>query len=97
MSEPTFEMANLFSPNGDDNNDIFMPVNIQSVRDEIEISEFKIYNRWGQLVYDNNNSTGWDGFIDGDLAPPEVYAYIITVAIPGCGENSVKGNVTLIR
>ena len=96
-SMPSFEMANLFSPNGDGNNDVFMPVNIQSVRDDVRIVTFKIYNRWGELVYDNESADGWAGNIDGELAPPEVYAYHIVVELPGCGENSQKGNVTLIR
>ena len=95
-NEPAFEMANLFSPNGDGNNDVFMPVNSQSI-DDLRITTFKIYNRWGELVYDNEVSNGWSGFIDGEPAPPEVYAYYIVVQQPGCGENSLKGNVTLIR
>ena len=96
-SEPAFEMANLFSPNGDGNNDRFMPVNISSVTDEIRITTFHIFNRWGELIYDNTNQDGWGGNANGQLAPPEVYAYYIVVETPGCGETAQKGNVTLIR
>ena len=98
QSTPAFEMANLFSPNGDGRNDRFKPLNLRAAReDEVFIKTFKIYNRWGQLVYDNNNPDGWSGIYEGKLAPPEVYAYFIEMEIPGCGDGVQKGNVTLIR
>jgi len=96
-SQPAFEMANLFSPNGDGRNDKFFPVNVVADREEIIVRTFKIYNRWGQLVYDNDSPDGWGGFYEGGLAPPEVYAYFIELEIDGCGETTQKGNVTLIR
>jgi len=96
-SSPQFEMANLFSPNGDGHNDTFMPVNVKSATGDITIRTFRIFNRWGQQVYDNTNPDGWTGIFDGKEAPPEVYAYYIELEIPGCGDAIQKGNVTLIR
>ena len=96
-SEPSFEMANLFSPNGDGHNDRFLPANAMGATDEVRIRTFQIYNRWGKLVYDNEDPEGWAGFYNGEEAPPEVYAYFIEMDIPGCGMTAQKGNVTLIR
>jgi len=96
-STPAFEMANLFSPNGDGRNDRFKPVNLKAATEDVLVKTFKIYNRWGQLVFDNNSPDGWGGTFDGKLAPPEVYAYIIEMEIPGCGDSVQKGNVTLVR
>ena len=29
--------------------------------DKEEIKSFVIYNRWGEIVYENNDNTPWDG------------------------------------
>lgn len=88
---------NLFSPNGDGNNDFFAPAIPADLEGEIEIGVFRIYNRWGQLVYDNTNRAGWNGTFNSTNAPPEVYAYYIELIIEGCDGVQKKGNVTLIR
>src|SRR5690606_28279259 len=39
---------------------------------------WKIYNRWGQLVYESNNrKTGWDGTQNGKPLPMDVYTYTL--------------------
>src|SRR5215203_122818 len=51
-----------FSPNSDGQNDLLRPITmgIQQLR------YFKIFNRWGQLIYEMNaGSKGWDGQING--------------------------------
>jgi len=51
-----------FSPNADGQNDLLRPITmgIQQLR------YFKIFNRWGQLIYEMNaGSKGWDGQING--------------------------------
>ena len=88
---------NLFSPNGDGNNDVFTAAIPESLRDEVEIRVFRIYNRWGQLVFDNQNPNGWTGIFEGEEAPPEVYAYYMELVVVGCDPISMKGNVTLVR
>ena len=88
---------NLFSPNGDGNNDVFAPAIPEDLLQEITINVFRIYNRWGELVYDNTNPEGWNGFYENEAAPPEVYAYYIELSLEGCDTIAKKGNVTLIR
>ncbi len=41
---------------------------------------WKIYNRWGQKVFETNNrKLGWDGTKDGQVLPLDVYTYTLDV------------------
>lgn len=82
---------NAFTPNNDGNNDVFGPVG-----KNIQIVELKIWNRWGQLVY-NNNSGGWDGKVDGQAAPSDVYVYHMRVRKLSGQEIVMTGQVNLLR
>ena len=88
-------MPTAFTPNGDGNNDYFKP-NLQA--GQVLVS-MKIYNRLGQLVYNNKNiKTGWDGrFDNGSAAPTDVYMYMIEYT---CADGKLyhkKGDVSIIR
>ncbi|NRA51729.1 MAG: gliding motility-associated C-terminal domain-containing protein, partial [Phaeodactylibacter sp.] len=89
---------NTFTPNRDNTNDFFNFVAQANIED-LEVLEFKVYNRWGQLVYDNETpSTGWDGNANDREQPTEVYFYLIRIARPNGFELGVfQGDVTLIR
>ena len=93
--EPRVVIPNAFTPNGDGQNDFFNIV----VDGEVILTEFKVYSRWGQLVYDNENpENGWDGNYNGSEAPSDTYAYIISYQFIGGGRTvTEKGDVTLIR
>ncbi|NNE26483.1 MAG: hypothetical protein HKN09_06535 [Saprospiraceae bacterium] len=59
--------------------------------------ELKVYNRWGNLVFETQEVTqGWNGRVDGDQAPSAVYMYYATWTSES-GEESTSGNVTLSR
>ncbi|MBP8086388.1 MAG: gliding motility-associated C-terminal domain-containing protein, partial [Saprospiraceae bacterium] len=64
-------------------------------------SKGTIYDRWGNLVYSSNALPfTWDGFFNGDIMMPGVYAYVITVSYMVNGQEFEKvfsGDVTLIR
>ena len=100
------EAPNLFTPNGDGVNDLFRLINISTTTqgEILGYEEFRVYNRWGEVVYDNTNGVdGWDGRINGELAPAEVYGYVIipilsefTKPLEGAPD-IFKGDVTLIR
>ncbi|MGN7820360.1 PKD domain-containing protein [Chitinophaga sp. 22536] len=92
-------IPNTFSPNGDGTNDIFYirGRGMQTVR------VFRIYNRWGQVMFErfgingDDPSFGWDGRFKGTILNPDVYVYYAEV-ICDSGESIImKGNVTLIR
>ncbi len=90
------EIPNIFSPNNDGINDFFTMVS----KVPVTIIEFKVWNRWGQLVYDNENDlAGWDGSQNEKPAGSDVYVYYIKYEITGgTGKQYVeKGDVTLLR
>lgn len=87
-------MPNAFTPNADINN--FFNVVTKGLFEEVE--NFRIWNRFGDLVYDNNNPTmGWDGRIDGKLAPSDVYLYFLSIRKFTGEVEEFRGDVTLIR
>lgn len=91
---PTYGIPNAFTPNGDGNNDFFK---IEHIKYE-KILSFKVFNRWGQLVYNGKDATtGWDGRIDGKPAPTDVYNYYIELVLPFGQHQTYKGTVTLLR
>jgi gliding motility-associated-like protein len=59
---------------------------------------FRIYNRWGQKVFETGNSReGWDGTFKGQLQPMDVYAYTLDVEFTDGTKTQKKGDITLIR
>ena len=55
---PTYQLPNIFTPNGDGFNETFMPFPFKYV-DKVDM---KIYNRWGQVVFKTNTPfVNWDG------------------------------------
>jgi gliding motility-associated-like protein len=83
-----------WTPNGDGHNDKLVPflINIR------QLNYFKIYNRWGQLVYDTKEmNAGWDGIFNGKPQVMDAYAWVAE----GVGVNGkvVKevGNSILLR
>jgi gliding motility-associated-like protein len=92
-------MPNTFSPNNDGSNDVYYPRGKGLFR----VKAFKIFNRWGELVFQkydfsaNDASKGWNGYYNNKPASPDVYVYSIDVI---CENNTVlnyRGNVALIR
>lgn len=68
---PVVFIPNAFSPNGDGLNDYFKPVTAG-----LNSYIFQIYDRWGQLVYeDSPESKGWDGTFRGKPIEEGVYVY----------------------
>jgi gliding motility-associated-like protein len=59
---------------------------------------FRIYNRWGQKVFESTDQeVGWDGTYKGVLQPMDVYAYILEAEFVDGTKASRKGDITLIR
>ncbi|TXB62701.1 choice-of-anchor L domain-containing protein [Phaeodactylibacter luteus] len=98
VDEINVNVPNAFTPNGDMQNDFFNFL-AEANADQIQVLEFKVYNRWGQLVYDNDTpETGWDGQFNDKPQPSEVYYYRIRVARPNGFElDPFQGDVTLAR
>lgn len=90
---PLADVPNAFTPNGDGENDILY------VRGSgIELLNFRIYNRWGELVFETDDQeTGWDGSYKDKEQPVEAYAYVLNVTFIDGTTFSKKGNVSLLR
>tara|TARA_B100001250_G_scaffold24992_2_gene20727 strand:- start:70 stop:4356 length:4287 start_codon:yes stop_codon:yes gene_type:complete len=66
-------IPDAFTPNNDNINDYFLP----EITGEKNYN-MKIYNRWGEMIYNDDNSK-WDGKINGKLIPNGIYSYSISV------------------
>ncbi|MBL0355489.1 MAG: gliding motility-associated C-terminal domain-containing protein [Chitinophagaceae bacterium] len=95
-------LPTAYTPNNDSQNDIFYPLNPAGTG-AIKINTFKIFNRYGQLVfenenfYSNNKVNGWDGKMSGRDCPTGTYLYSITFT---CTDNKLvtfDGNILLLR
>lgn len=94
-------VPNAFSPNGDGTNDVVAVfANILQVE---RILQFRIFNRWGTRVYQDQNFSpnsarrGWDGHINGQKAAAGNYAWVIELLLTN-GESVQKtGSVLLLR
>ncbi len=86
IRDESLVVPNAFSPNGDGYNDYFV---IKGLGGYERVS-FKVFNRWGGLVYESSNygiGDGKDGFWDGKVnrgirvgngdVPPGTYYYIL--------------------
>jgi gliding motility-associated-like protein len=59
---------------------------------------FRIYNRWGQKVFESNDvNIGWDGSYKGNPQPMDVYAYTLEAEYFDGTKAAKKGDITLIR
>lgn len=95
---PGFVFPNAFTPNNDGRNDSFFPIMDHGA----SLVTFHVYNRWGQLIY-NNPVSGWSGKLENVEQPAGTYVYYAIVRKPdmnepsGYREVSKSGAVTLLR
>ncbi len=67
-------VPNAFSPDGDGKNDVLRP----SLYGFRNIRYFRVYNRYGQLLYHGGNGlTGWDGKIRGKPAATQTVVWMM--------------------
>ena len=90
---PKYEIPSAFTPNGDQINDSFKVL----IFGNIQLLELKIFNRWGQMVFEGVTENGWDGRHDGKAAPADVYAYQAVLELLDGSTKTVRGEVTLLR
>ncbi|MDA8792010.1 gliding motility-associated C-terminal domain-containing protein [Bacteriovoracaceae bacterium] len=109
MEEKTFEFSvdvvesffvpNAFSPNRNGVNDLF-EVYFKNPS-QIDLTYFRLFNRWGALVYEcaGNNPTHcqWNGKFKNEDAAVGVYAWIISFKAGNGREVNDSGDLTLLR
>lgn len=88
------EFPDAFTPNGDGENDFF-----NYEYDELKEIEFKIYNRWGSLVYSSTTlgEQGWDGTYKGEIQNIDSYTYYVRAISEHGFEFERKGVFTLLK
>jgi gliding motility-associated-like protein len=89
-----------FTPNGDGKNDQLLVHGLEGTR----INVFRIFDRWGELVYErtdfrvNDPSSGWDGTFRGEALNSGVYIWYLEAVYPFDRRvEQYKGQTTLIR
>jgi gliding motility-associated-like protein len=78
----------------DGHNDILrpIPVNIRELR------YFRVFNRWGQLVYQTTAlGEGWDGRVNGALQPIDAYTWTLEAIGYDNKFHKKAGNALLIK
>jgi gliding motility-associated-like protein len=92
-------IPNTFSPNGDGANEVFYPRGTGLFTIKIA----RVFNRWGEVVYEKNDfkandeKAGWDGSYKGQKLAPDVFVYMFEIV---CDNNTTlvyKGNIALVR
>ncbi|MCH2043147.1 MAG: gliding motility-associated C-terminal domain-containing protein [Saprospiraceae bacterium] len=89
-------MPTGFTPNSDNQNDLYRPVNLNPAY----INQFTIFNRFGNKVYDSAEliGGGWDGSFNGQSQARDVYIYVLEYQLPDMTEPVVvRGEFMLIR
>lgn len=96
-------IPNAFSPNADNQNDLFAVYTGPGV---LNIKSFRVFNRWGEQVYFienidplvfNSNAVGWDGRFQGKELNPAVFVYLIEVEFIDGELLLYRGDVTLTK
>lgn len=87
-------VPNAFTPNGDGQNDLIF-VRGWGIK---ELLEFKIYNRWGEMVFETSElSEGWDGFYKNKAQDIDTYVYTVKALMYNNEVFNKKGNISLLR
>jgi gliding motility-associated-like protein len=92
-------IPNAFTPHGPIPENTKLIVRSSGVA---SVKSFRIFDRWGRIVFEranfqpNDGSNGWDGTINGKMADTGVYVYIVEVICENGVVYEYKGNVTLL-
>lgn len=97
---PKVAMPNAFSPNGDGANDRLLPVSRDG---NIRALYFRVFNRWGALVYEEKGGAlmaelmGWDGTYKGNPQPTGMFVYVLSLEWADGRQEALSGEVLLLR
>lgn len=88
-----------FSPNNDGLNDLL----IVHGKPGIEINFFRVYDRWGELLYEDRNfptnatNRGWDGTFRASYMNAGIYIWNLEATLPDGNIVTYNGSTTLVR
>lgn len=88
-------LPNIFSPNGDGNNDILF---VRGNGISTQGFSFRVWNRYGETVYESfSQNDGWDGNYKDANAPIGSYTFSVNLVFLDGTAEELKGNVTIVR
>lgn len=91
---PEIYVPSGFTPNGDGRNDILKATAV-GIKD---FKYFKIFNRWGQLVFTTTTSEkGWDGKVNGVLQDNQSFVWMAEGTAYNGTTIQRKGMITVIK
>ena len=95
IDECALLIPTAFSPNNDGKNDVFRAIS----RCPVEKFTIRIFNRWGQEIFESNDiNSGWDGTFKNIAQPLDVYVYYIEYYnYCKAALDKRSGNITLLR
>ena len=94
-------IPNAFSPNDDGFNDVFTVFGKEPAVEAIE--EFRVFNRWGSVVFEaenippNDQTVGWDGKFGGKSLGADVYIYQISLRYLDGVRKQFSGDILLLK
>jgi gliding motility-associated-like protein len=89
------KIQNAFSPNGDGINDKWIVISGNTCINKIVAA---VYNRYGSLIYKNDNyQNNWDGTYNGKPVTDGTYYYQLNVTLINGSLQSFKGDVSILR
>lgn len=95
-SDIIFYAPNAFTPDGDEHNQVW-----QYYVDGIDVNNFelKIYNRWGELIWESHNpAEAWDGTYNGEIVPSGAYNWVASVKdIYTDNKKNFRGSISVLR
>lgn len=87
-------VPNAFTPNGDGNNDVLRPILLGMK----ELNYFRVYNRWGVLMFSTSEKgKGWDGRYGGKAQDPAAFVWECEAVTYKGQIKKKKGSAVLIR
>jgi gliding motility-associated-like protein len=95
LVQPDVKVPDAFTPNSSGVNDVFTIFPLKFA----EVVQVKIFNRWGEVVYDVQGNGAWDGSYKGKAQPAGIYVVQVNYSSqlnPGKLFTITK-NITLIR
>ena len=93
-------IPNVFHPNSTSGNNFF---SINCEDDILSVSEYRIYDRWGNLLFERKNinpidkSEFWNGTFNGRPVEQGVYVYYIELLYIDNTKETSAGDITVIR
>ncbi|MBK8426284.1 MAG: gliding motility-associated C-terminal domain-containing protein [Lewinellaceae bacterium] len=92
---PVVVIPNAFTPGNDEFNNTFGLVILGG---DVTVESMEVYNRWGEKVFTSEEPNArWDGRVDGNEAPSDVYVYVIKWRRGDGALEVAHGDVTLLR